>query len=52
MGLLGFLGFKKKQSNNESYAFTQTGATPRFSKFSGNIYDSDTVQQAINAIAK
>lgn len=45
--------FKPKQSKQDyTYAFTQNGTIPRFSNFGDNVYDSDTVQQCISAIAK
>ena len=52
MGFFDFLKPKKNKENNEQYAYTQRGATPSFTKFGDNVYKSDTVQQAINAIAK
>lgn len=52
MGLFSFLKPKKQSGQQEQYAYTQSGVTPSFSKFGDNVYKSDTVQQAINAIAK
>lgn len=52
MGLFDFLKPKKQKEKDEHYAYTQRGATPSFSRFGDNVYKSDTVQQAINAIAK
>lgn len=52
MGLFSFLKPKQKNNYDKQLAYTQSGATPSFSKFGDNIYESDTVQQAINAIAR
>ncbi len=52
MAFWDFLKPKKKEENNKVYAYSQSGFTPKFSRFGDNIYNSDTVQQAINAIAK
>lgn len=52
MGLFSFIKLKKPIKQQDNYAYTQSGATPSFSKFGDNVYKSDTVQQAINAIAK
>lgn len=51
MAFWDFLKPKKKEENT-NYAYSQVGYSPRFSRFGDDIYKSDTVQQAINAIAK
>ena len=52
MGFFDFLKKPKSTDNNGQLAYTQTGATPSFSKFGDNVYESDEVQLAINAIAR
>lgn len=52
MGLISYLKQKISSNKKEEYAYTQRGMTPSFTKFGDNVYKSDTVQQAINAIAK
>lgn len=44
--------FKKKQRTNLSYAKFLNGGMPIFSPFGKNIYDSVSVQQAINCIVR
>lgn len=42
----------KKQKQGHKAAYTQTGIYPSFSDFGDNIYENDTVQQCISAIAR
>lgn len=51
-GLFNWFKPKTKPSDNQKVAYTQAGYAARFSKFGDNVYNSDTVQQAIAAIAK
>lgn len=52
MGLFSFLKPNQYKKQNDQIAYTQTGATPSFSKFGDNVYESDEVQISINAIAR